>query len=141
MKYSTNLVSLAVDSVGIFVGVLGWMFMVWVPIILAFILFFMTKSPTTASIILLLLVSGIIVPFGLLLKWCSNGIIKRGWARITLGALVLVLLGIRLGFAYSSIESHGGQSAFERHLMGIELLFAAAVAILGLTRAARCPHE
>jgi hypothetical protein len=141
MKYSANLVGLAVDSVGIFVGMLGWMFMVWLPFFLAFVLFFMTKTPATASTFLLIFVSVIIIPFGLLLKWLSNGIIKRGWVRVILCASVLVLLGIRLGFAYSPIESRGGQPAFDRHLMGIELLSAAGIAILGLTRAARCPHE
>jgi hypothetical protein len=141
MKNSTNLVSLAVDSVGIFVGMLGWMFMVWGPLILALALCYLAKTPTATSNVLLIFVSMVIIPFGLLLKWLSNGIIKRGWVRIILSASVLILLGIRLGFAYSPIGIRGGQSPFERHLMGIELLSAAAVVILGLTRAARCSGE
>jgi hypothetical protein len=141
MKNSANMISLAVDSVGIFVGMLGWMFMVWGPLILAFVLFSMTRTPGAAATILLLFISLIIIPFGLLLNWFSHGIIKRSWVRIILSASVLVLLAARLGFAYSPIESRGGLSTFERHLMGIELLSAAAVAILGLTKAARCFGE
>jgi hypothetical protein len=140
MKNSTNLVSLAVDSVGVFVGMLGWVFMVWGPLLLALVLFCLVKTPTATSKVLLIFVSVIIIPFGLLLKWFSNGIIKRGWVRIILSASILVLLGFRLGFAYSPIENRG-QSPFERHLMGIELLSAAAIAVLGLTRHARCSGE
>jgi hypothetical protein len=141
MGDSTNPVGLAVDSVAVFTGMLGWMFMLWVPFLSALFVFFMTESQAAASAFLFLFLSAIFIPFGLLLKWLSNGIIKRSWVRTISCVSVLVLMGLRLGFFYSPVEISGGQTAFDRHLMGIELLSAAAIAILGLTRAARCPHE
>jgi hypothetical protein len=141
MKDSTDIVSLAVDSVGIFVGMLGWGFAVWAPLILAFVLFCMVKVPAMTSVVLLIIVSAVMVPSGLLLRWLSSGIIERGWARIVLSVSILVLLGIRLGFAYSPTEVRGGGPAFDRHLLGVALFFAAAVVALGLTRPAECPHE
>ena len=141
MKSSLTPINLAVDSVALFLAMLAWAFLVWAPLLLAFALFFMTKTSPLISLLILLFVTSILLLLGFLLRWLAHGVIQRKWARTGLSVLILGLWGIKQGLSPLLLRNGSARRTFENPEMGIALICAAAVAALGLTKHARRAGE
>jgi hypothetical protein len=137
MKSSLSAIYVAVNSAGIFVSVCAWVFIVWVPILVAFVAFCVEKWPVGESLGLLAYVTAIFFPLGLLLKWMARGLVLRKKLRTFLTTFILSCLGLRIGLSPLVMEAQSDSPAIDRYLIGIVFLSAAVVAALGLTKRAR----
>jgi hypothetical protein len=141
MKNSFSPINLAVDSVAIYMSFFSWLFIVWIPVFLIAVIFFVAKVPAPTSFVALLIFSMLLMPLGILLKWLADGIIQRKWARMGLSVLVLGFLSIKLGFSPPHVAGRLTSTAFERSVVGIGLLSAALVLALGFAMGARHSDE
>ena len=134
-------INVAVDSVAFLVAMLAWLFLIWGPILVAFALFYLTKTKVLASVLGVLVVTAICFPLGLGLRWLARGIIQRKRTRLGLSAIVLGLWGILYGFVPLFSQRQLGPKLYERLGMGILFLCSAAIAALGSTRSTRWSGE
>jgi hypothetical protein len=133
-------INVALDSVSFFVASVAWVFLVWCPILVAFLLFYLRKTLVVSAFIFLLF-TAIFLPLGLLLRWLAHGMIERKRMRLGLSAIVLGLLGILNVFAPPFSQRHLGPRLIEQLGIGILLLCSAAIAAVGSTRSARWSDE
>jgi hypothetical protein len=138
--------NVAVDSVGLFVAAIAWVFVIWIPIILLAVLFYLRNSkgsgaPTLALLLILLPCIAIFVILGFLLKWVALGIIRRKRPVIVLSVLVLTAWAFILGRSVLLPQNHSISKAFEVSLQAIALLGAGCVTALGLTKGANTLDE
>jgi hypothetical protein len=141
MKSSLTPLNLAVDSVALFVANLGWVFVVWLPILLVVIFFPLRKTGSSALSLAFFLsfLAALCILIGLFLKWLAQGVVQRKRVRTAVLSFVLACWGI-LQILSPFLTRQLAVGRFTWSVQGIMFLGAAAVVMLVLTDRAK-PFE
>lgn len=141
MKNPTTRMNFALDASALMISMFAWAFLVWTPAILAVAIFGVVRIPYPSSIRLFVFLTAILFPFGILLKWLGNGIIKR--KPMPMGISFLLFGSTGFGITLMSLASRArlGSRFFERFGTGGILLTAAVIIAIGLIEQLRTSSE
>jgi hypothetical protein len=127
--------SVALDAIAVFVSLMGWTFILWLPCLLVIVLVIASRRYgfSLGVLFLLILAAAVLLPFGMFLKWLSHGIVERARIRTGLVPFVLTVWGTYL-LVVALLKGYEGFQALQTYVQGVALLLIAIVCFLAFAR-------
>ena len=127
---------LAIDSAAFLIAVLGWLFLIWVPVIIISVGVYLRGAGLLVKVYLISLATlvALAVLLGFLFKWAASGIVRRKPIQIVVATVTLIALDIGMYILPSISGQYQGADRFEGFVQGAGLAIVAIVTAMGLGR-------